>query len=84
MNEEKKILVSLGEIKGKLDEGFRDIKERLTKVESTIKILPGMKQKLDNHLEHHQIKSDRWFSFISYVVGGVIIGLLIYLITLVH
>ena len=98
--EENKTLIILGEVKdrlgrveGKLTEGFSDIKERLTKVESgvesTIRILPSMEKELKNHLAHHKIKSERKsersFQILAIIFNGAIVlmvGYMIWLLTI--
>lgn len=94
--EENKTLIILGEVKdrlgkveGKLTEGFSDIKERLTKVESgvesTIRILPNIEKELKNHLAHHKIKSERWFKILTIIFNGAIvfmIGYIVWLLTI--
>jgi len=95
MNEEKNnIQRSLGRIEGQLKANtniIKELKQDIKKIGDNTKEIPVLKKEIlnlknsfNNHLEHHKIKSDRWFKFISYVIGGVIIGLLTYLITLMH
>jgi len=95
MNEEKNnIQRSLGRIEGQLKTNtniIEELKQDIKEIGNDTKEIPVLKKEIlnlkdsfNNHLKHHQIKSNRWFNFISYVIGGVIIGLLTYLITLVH
>lgn len=90
--EENKTLIILGEVKdrlgkveGKLTEGFSDIKERLTKVETSTKILPNIEKELKNHLAHHKIKSERWFKILTIIFNGAIVfmvGYIVWLLTI--
>ena len=90
--EENKTLIILGEVKdrlgkveGKLTEGFSDIKERLTKVESSTRILPSIEKELKNHLAHHKIKSERWFKILTIIFNGAIVfmvGYIVWLLTI--
>lgn len=91
--EENKTLIILGEVKnrlgkveGKLTEGFSDIKERLTKVEASTRILPSIEKELKNHLAHHKIKSERWFKILTIIFNGAIVfmfGYIVWLLTIV-
>jgi len=76
----REITGEVREIRGKVEEGFNNMKERLRKVESNVEILPSLKKSFDNHLKHHQRIAGRWFNLISYIIGGVIIGLLLKII----
>jgi len=90
--ETSEIQRSLGRIEGDLKANTKSIQELgkdIKEIRKDTKEIPVLKKEIsslkvgfDNHLSHHKIKSRRWFDFMNYVFGGIIIGLVIYLITL--
>ncbi len=66
--EENNIQRSLGRIEGAVEAMRAEIKNLVKKVE----ILPGIKDKLENHLEHHKIMSSRFFYIMLAVFGAIL------------
>ncbi len=88
MNEQKNnIQRSLGRIESDIKAMRVDITETKQDVKNLAKkveILPVIKKQLENHLKHHQIKSDRWFKILVIILNAGVFALLGYLVSLVR
>lgn len=77
MSEEKdNIQRSLGRIESDIKAIRRDItetKHNIKNLTKKVEILPVIKDKLENHLKHHEIKSNRLF-YIMLTVFGALLG----------
>ena len=73
--EENDIQRSLGRIESDVKATRRDItetKENIKDLAKKMEILPVIKDKIENHLEHHKIMSNRLFYIMLAVFGAIL------------
>lgn len=82
MVEEKAIRGSIEKLRQDLRQDIKEIRKDTKEIPAIKQALLDLKENFKNHLAHHENISGFWYNFVSYIIGGVAIGLLIKVIIL--